>query len=375
MPFVFIILLINIFKKVRFCRLNNIERIGHLTTNTERFYHYIRERHKDKIIICFYKGRVCNKFLLKKIKEKILIKNFFYFIYISIKLIPKLKFLIIDEQLTNYDFYKYLKKYKKSFLTLNARELNEGNKYIESKGIKNKDKIVCIYSRDSKYLQTNFPEGKNSKTWRYQNYRDADINTFKSTVEYLISRGYFVFRLGSVVNKKLIIKNKNFFDYATNGDRSDFLDIFLIYKCNFMIAAGGGLAQVAEILRKPMLSTNILPISMSKSLPNGLFITKKLIQKKKKLSYKEILNSNIKDFQNSFVYKKNKIKIINNTSYEILTATKEFINFNKIGKKKYIKNNLHKKYYTTNPNQKKYSVISKSFLKQNKFLLKRRFTT
>ena len=49
--------------------------------------------------------------------------------------------------------------------------------------------------------------------------------------------------------------------------------------------AGGGLGQVAEMFRKPILSTNIMPISMSKSLPNGLFMTKKLYNIKKKFFF------------------------------------------------------------------------------------------
>ena len=369
------ILIFNFFKRIRFCKLGNISRIGHLTSNSERFYYFCKKNYKNNIIICVYGGFIANKFLFKKIKKKFLVLNFFYYIYLSIKLIPFLNFLIIDKDIVNHDYYLYLRKYKKKFFSLNKAENELGYKYLNSKGIFKKDKFVCVYCRDSEYLNIIHPRSilkKNKNNWSYHSYRDAKIETFEKTINYLLSKNYYVFRVGSHHKKKLNIKNKKFIDYSTNGDRSEFLDIFLVYKCQFLIMAGGGLGQVAEMFRKPILSTNIMPISMSKSLSNGLFMTKKLynVKKKKFFSYKEIFSSEIKDYQTTQLYSKNKIKIIDNNEAEILNATKEFINV--FGKNKLInkyEKNLLRKYYKINAGQLGYSQIAVSFLKKNKFFL------
>ena len=63
------ILIFNFFKRIRFCKLGNISRIGHLTSNSERFYYFCKKNYNNNIIICVYGGFIANKFLFEKIKK------------------------------------------------------------------------------------------------------------------------------------------------------------------------------------------------------------------------------------------------------------------------------------------------------------------
>ena len=56
---------------------------------------------------------------------------------------------------------------------------------------------------------------------------------------YLISKNYYVFRMGVNYKKELKIKNTKFIDYSKNY-RSDFLDIYLAYRCNLVISSDTG---------------------------------------------------------------------------------------------------------------------------------------
>ena len=64
-------------------------------------------------------------------------------------------------------------------------------------GIEDKDKFICLYVRDKKYLKTQF----SNNDWSYHDYRNADIDNFMLAAEKLTKIGYFVIRIGSMVEK------------------------------------------------------------------------------------------------------------------------------------------------------------------------------
>jgi putative glycosyltransferase (TIGR04372 family) len=71
--------------------------------------------------------------------------------------------------------------------------------------------------------------------------------------------GYTVFRMGAIVNAPLNSKHPRVIDYATNGMRTEFLDIFLGAHCTFCISTGSGWDSVPTIFRRPILFVNLLP--------------------------------------------------------------------------------------------------------------------
>ena len=66
--------------------------------------------------------------------------------------------------------------------------------------------------------------------------RDADINTYKDTIEYLIKNGYSVVRLGHSNSSKVNFDfDKNFFDYSKSPFKSPEIDVFLLSHCIFLL--------------------------------------------------------------------------------------------------------------------------------------------
>ena len=122
-------------------------------------------------------------------------------------------------------------------------------------------------------------------------------------------------------------KNKLFIEYSGSEIESDFMDIFLGYKCLFSISSGTGWEAVpAFLFRKPMVFTNFSPFGQLITTSN-IFVN--LAKKhysnklKKYLCVSDIFKFCAFDFED---YKKNNIILEENNSKEIKEAVEELLN-------------------------------------------------
>ena len=207
--------------------------------------------------------------------------------------------------------------------------------------------------------------------------------------------------MGEIVKDELKINNEKFIDYSSKF-RSDFLDVYLAYKCNFCITTSTGWDCVAAFtFRKPTLWTNYVPVgNLLTYSPNFLFSLKHHmnIQTKKYLNLKQISESLASYANSTWKYKKANIELKENTPKEIKDLTIEMID--RIEKKNkytdedeklqkvfwdmYVKffniNNVRKfettykinPYWCTSKRLYKDKIISRignNFLKDNRFLI------
>ena len=143
-----------------------------------------------------------------------------------------------------------------SHLEFTVEEELKGQADLQSIGIPPGAPFVCLTARDSSYLERHTPEADSS----YHNYRDVDIQNYVLAAEELASRGYFVLRMGAQVTKPLRSHHHMVIDYATNGMRSDFMDIYLGAKCSFCVSCGTGFDAIPQIFRRPVAFVNHVPI-------------------------------------------------------------------------------------------------------------------
>jgi putative glycosyltransferase (TIGR04372 family) len=221
--------------------------------------------------------------------------------------------------------FKNLISQSKTHIIFSEKDNRDGNKFLKKLGIDASDKFVCITDRDSSYLKKYNP----NKDYSYHSYRDVDIDNYIKAIRHLIDLGYYIFRMGRVVEKKININNKKVIDYANSSYRSDYLDIFLAANCEFCISSGTGWDAVAtHTFRKPCLYTNLVPISNIYTWSkNFLIITKRYVDmiSGKELSIQELGNNNIINLDQTKQYNQNNIKLVENTEDEILEALKEFL--------------------------------------------------
>ena len=179
---------------------------------------------------------------------------------------------------------------------------------------------MCLQVRDELYLDR--------KKFHYHDHRNCDVENFKLACKFLANENIFVFRMGSRVKKKISYGSSKIIDYATNGMRTDFLDIFLGSECLFWITTGSGIDNMSKLFRKPILYTNQVPIGRITTFQKtALIIFKHFFNKKTK----EKLNMDTLKKQNlCFFIKKDELDAkdviaIENKAKEIETVTKEML--------------------------------------------------
>jgi putative glycosyltransferase (TIGR04372 family) len=332
-PIVFFIRLFNCFLTIRFGVLYT-DRIGHFAANTEL---YLCER-DAKIntpknfyidIFCMGDKPICNHYLLKKWREKFIIwpKWLVELILILFKLIPGGSIHLIPKNTQHdRDVNNLLDKYP-SHLSLTEKEEKRGQDILKEMGVPLNSKFVCLLVRDSAYLNSHQPK----EDWNYHNYRDCDIDNYLIAAEYLVEHGFYVLRMGRVVNKPFISNKKGIIDYANSKWVSDFMDIYLGARCTFCISTGAGWDSIPVwLFRKPTIYTNLVPFGYLVTYSHKLLLTTKRHFSKtlnRELSMDEIFEKGIAYSLYSNDYYNNSIDLIENSPQEILDVVIEMIEY------------------------------------------------
>lgn len=144
-------------------------------------------------------------------------------------------------------------------LAFTVAEKQTGTFLLEDLGIPNNGAWVCIYNRDSKYLYTSISATKFAVgvSWEYHSFRDFAVKTMALAAEELASRGYYVLRMGEVVEEPLVATNPRIIDYANTPLRGGFADIFLLENCAAFLGSDSGILGVPLIFGKPTLLVNL----------------------------------------------------------------------------------------------------------------------
>jgi len=165
-------------------------------------------------------------------------------------------------------------------LTFNSKEIVRGTSFLKSLGIEDGQKFVCLHVRDSSYLAKswNYFGYSKGRDWSHHDYRNSEISTYVAAAEALADMGYTVFRMGAIVEKPLNSKHPRVIDYATNGMRTEFLDIFLGAQCTFCVSTGSGWDSVPYIFLRPLLFVNFLPVFAQDCVTMDILIYPKILQ-------------------------------------------------------------------------------------------------
>lgn len=303
---------------IRFGPLRS-ERIGHFTANTEL---YLCERDlgmfgRRTIDIFYHSSPICNQQLKKMWDRTLRVWRFARWLDRTNRMLPGGEKHVIPMP-SDLDIYGLLKR-TSVHLSFTSEEENLGQEALRQLGIPESVPFVCFSARDLAYLESLFP----GREWRYHNYRDCSIHNCVPAAEELVRRGYFAVRMGAIIKEALKISNPRIIDYAANGSRTDFMDIFLCARCRFFIGAAGGLNAVPRIYRRPLAFTNVVPLGRDHLLatcgPNNLFIPKKLWFREsgRFLTFRETLQFGADRFLRTEQYEQLGVEVVENTPEEI----------------------------------------------------------
>lgn len=201
-------------------------------------------------------------------------------------------------------------------LQFTIEEEARGEAELRAMGIPSGTPFICLTVRDSAYLTAHLRDNDYS----YHNYRDSDIQNYVLAAEELANCGYYVIRMGVKVHAAINSSHPNVIDYATNGMRSDFMDIYLGAKCMFCISVGTGFDAVPLIFRRPIAYVNMVPIGYFFTFRDkflGIFKHHFSIQHNRELSLAEILTYGVGFCLRASDYESVGVQVIENTPLEI----------------------------------------------------------
>jgi putative glycosyltransferase (TIGR04372 family) len=295
------------------------DRIGHFTANTELYLCEKDERRKkSRLVDLFYFPRKpCNKQLAKMWKRNLIILPWFFLRPMDL-IIRSFNFLstfhACEARGAERDIDHLLDK-TSPHLVFTPDEETKGEIGLESMGIPKGAKFICMTVRDNAYLSI-FHKGEYS----YHDYRDSNVQNYVLAAENLAERGYFVIRMGVKVNEAINSKHPRVIDYATNGMRTDFMDIYLGAKCFFAISNSTGFDGVPEIFRRPIAYVNMAPIGWLRTYSNkNIAITKHYLSTLNgaELTLQEIFSNGAGYYSSTAEFSSNNITLIENTPEEI----------------------------------------------------------
>ena len=220
-----------------------------------------------------------------------------------------------DNTQLDRDVHNLLDKFP-AHLKFTPTEEARGMAGLRAMGIAPNDAFVCLNVRDSAYLQAHQP----SFDYSYHDYRDCDIQNFVLAAEELAARGFHVVRMGAAVGKPIPSAHPRVIDYAANGMRSEFMDIYLGAKCAFCISVGSGFDAVPLIFRRPIVFANHVPVGYLNTFSSRFIgITKHHYGKAQErcLTLAEIVSHGVGFSLRAVDYRAQGIELIENTPEEI----------------------------------------------------------
>jgi putative glycosyltransferase (TIGR04372 family) len=298
-------------------------RIGHFAANVELYLCEIESginRPKQRYFDFHYVGEkaICNFQLLKMWKRRLHIGPSWFFTLLTPvnRLIPGGKKTEISHNTSSDRDVHNLLDRTAPHLSFTKEEIDIGERTLEEYGLPLNAKIVCIIVRDNAYLSS-----LSNRDWTYHDYRNCTIQNFEYAANELTKLGYYVFRMGVKVELALKTTNPKIFDYAINGMRSDFMDIYLGYKCTFCISTATGWDAVANVLfRKPTVFVNNLPLGIIGTFSERNLIISKhawLKSENRELSASEIFDRGVGYSLKSSEFISQGIELIENSPEEI----------------------------------------------------------
>ena len=333
----FIILLINkipLFKNFKLFEIDST-RVGHMVLETEIFY----KESEESIIYFIFFERVSNVYFLKLFLEKINKKRTIivlpfgfvwkkvcdnYYLFTKKSMQTKIMTDGLDGLANVRKKFNYLND-NIPFLSIPEKDSKEGYKILKKFGMKENDKWICVYNRDEAYLKKYY---KNFDA-TYHNYRNFPVKDLEKAINLFIKKEYFVIRVGSESIGKLNINSHRYFDYSKSNIKSDFMDCFLLSKCEMFFGGASGICNLPVSFRRPYFLVNVTPLESIFGIKRIYpVIFKRLADMKtnKVLTISKMIRRDVCNLKKEELFRLKNVRNIDNTEDEIEEFAIESLN-------------------------------------------------
>ncbi|MBO6561491.1 MAG: TIGR04372 family glycosyltransferase [Nisaea sp.] len=167
------------------------------------------------------------------------------------------------------------------YLTAPEDLLAEGRDLIRSMGYEDDKPSVVLHVRDEQFL----PQ------FTHNFFRAARVADYMPAIDYLLSKGYRIFRLGDPSSVAVTHPSRDFVDLPHHPNYRDILDVYCIATARFSITCSSGPEAIVRAMNRPMVMVNGYAQYDQWMNPGDLLLFKTYRDKAtgRPLSYDEIL--------------------------------------------------------------------------------------
>lgn len=304
------------------------DRIGHLALNTGIFVRGMDIRGWPKrTTYIFLTRNPANRHLLTMWKRRLNIIESLWLRRASIGFLPILMRTRFYQPLPlHYNEHEEFSLASPS-LSFTPEEERKGEALLAEMGVSKNDWFVVFHARDPAYLGKR--EGFGETVYR-RRYRDCSVSNYLMAAKWIAEQGGYAIRLGSMVEQPLPDCGPRVIDYATRF-RSDFMDIYLLAKCRFMLGNSSGPWVVSAIFNVPVATPNFSPYTTI-GLGRDLLYLPMLLRCKKLgriLSFPEIVDRGLfnapADLYTEQYYEDAGLEFLENEPEDILGITQDLM--------------------------------------------------
>ncbi|MDO9484866.1 MAG: TIGR04372 family glycosyltransferase [Actinomycetota bacterium] len=149
-------------------------------------------------------------------------------------------------------------------LELTKEDRDRGADFLSSIGLSAEDWFVTLHIRDNPRSGQGYG-------------RNADADSYLLGVQEIVRRGGKVIRLAPP-GAKALPEMDGLVDLAAMGPRPDWVDVFLLGACAFLIGTTSGPHMVASTFGRPVLLTNVTGLALA-PIPSRTLVLPKLVRR------------------------------------------------------------------------------------------------
>lgn len=267
--------------------------------------------------------RICNRYLIQMLGRKLHIvqeNEVTFWAYVIKRHSSELNFSEYDK----YDFRNGYPAYRLNTDTCNQwftdSEMEKGNMSLKQMGLH--APFVCMAARTSAYNKETIGSDF------YYEPHNMKFDDYEMTIQYLKQQNIMAVKMGRM--EEIMKRLENCIDYA-GLYADDFMDLYLLSKCKFMITSSSGIVMLSSLFNKPVLVVNLVNLAYGYGgmayTDSSLYIPKKYyyIKERRYLTLREIIEVEFRGLDSGKYYEQKEIMYIDNTPEEITAATKEML--------------------------------------------------
>jgi len=203
-------------------------------------------------------------------------------------------------------------------LTLADAQRQRGRTALSRHGVPHDAWFVCLHVREGGFAYES-ERGKHEA-------RNADVLTYLPAIRAVTERGGWVIRLGHPTVKPLP-ELPQVIDYARSPLKADWMDVFLIADCRFLVTTDSGPCHMPVSFGVPAVVTNAYPASARPWSGGDLYIPKLLRSQveERELSFRELFDPPFYDKPVGNILQGLRIAVVDNSPDEIREVVLEML--------------------------------------------------